>query len=821
MQPASLLLRRARLLREQLARVRRRASDHQPITSVARAPDVQIETAPGDARPEGAMLMRDFLSASLYDPVGVNVGVAAKNLLPAWRAAAVARPARAHCRLPLPPTPPHNKNPHDTQHRGYFSRPVPPVGRLPEPIDFSKLVGQAEYRSVLARAHSAAAAAKGGGSGSGSGSDASAAAGAADAGRLLGGGDWLTPSEIFRPWYGAAVAHYVLEAHALEQRQRRQQQEAAAAAEAGGGGGGGGDGGGGGRNDDVRPVAAGKKKRLDPIGLHEERQPLPGEPPKTQAAAAAATSGGDADLQSPPAAPPTPPSGGGRSDDALPPPPLYVVEIGGGTGALALSILDHVRDSGPPGLYERTTYVCVEVSEPLAAAQRSAVAVDGGHARAFVSVVGDAAERATWERVGRAAPGIGIGTGVAGAGGASGDAPQRRRSPPPPPLIPLPRVYVLAMEVLDNLPHDRIERAAPGQPWLQTAVAPKPPPAARRPSSSSAGGWAPADEAAAEGGARDKRRQGQQQQQQWRQVLQPLTDPLVARCARLVLPLLAAASGGDPRSPSVLAGVGVGVGVGIGEDRADARLPSSSSSALASPTESPPPPPPPPPGPSTAPPGPPSGWGWDPASWLRRLLAAATGEQLEPVAVWLPTRALALADALHGALPRRHTLVASDFDALPGVQVEGHGAPIVSGRRGWGEEEEEEEEEEEQEDGEDERGDDEARRRARLRRQLVVRDHAGVLVPWGTADIFFPTDFDALTALYVDAAARAAAGEKEEEEGGGKGSDARPPRPACQHMPTADFMAAFAESKRTRTLSGYNPLLQDFRNTRFFVGEAR
>jgi hypothetical protein len=135
------------------------------------------------------------------------------------------------------------------------------------------------------------------------------------------------------------------------------------------------------------------------------------------------------------------------------------------------------------------------------------------------------------------------------------------------------------------------------------------------------------------------------------------------------------------------------------------------------------------------------------------------------------------------------------------------------------------------------------RRRAPSRRRLVARDHAGVLVPWGTADIFFPTDFDALRALYVSAAT----GEANEAPGGGGGSGgarlapapvrprapsssspsppSSPPlaavRAACQHMPTADFMAAFAESKRTRTLSGYNPLLQDFKNTRLFIGEAR
>jgi hypothetical protein len=784
-QRASLLLRRARLLREQLATARRRGEEQeqvpqpqqqrQPITSVARTPDVQIETAPGDARPEGAVLMRDFLRASLYDPVRV------------WFQRGPRRPHRRLCRrrrCAPPRSSLHAPSPPETtstpQHRGYFSRPVPPVGKLPEPIDFSKIVGQAEYRAVLARAHSAAAARAGGGNGASN--NASAAAGAADAGRLLGGGDWLTPAEIFRPWYGAAVAHYVLEAHALEQRMRAKQGGNAAAAAAAAA---------------ATATAGGKEptsKKLTPTMLHQERQPLPGK-------AGGASGGGGATTDGATAAAPDPTT-------TQPPllPPLYIVEIGGGTGALALSILDHIRDHAPQGLYDRTTYVCVEVSSPLAAAQRSAVAVEGGHARAFVSVVGDATERKTWDAVAKVVPGMGVVRSGDGFGGGSEAAATATGAQPPP--VP-PRVFVLAMEVLDNLPHDRVERAAPGQPWLQTAVAPKPPRSlARLPSSSSRGGWVPPPrDEGDEGDASDAN--NDQQQQQWRQVLQPVTDPLVSRCARVVLPLLATSSGGDPKAPAVLAGIaGEGEGEG-GEDEGEGAPPS-----------------PPSPPPST------KGWGWDPASWLRRLLAAATGEQLDPVCVWLPTKALALADALHGALPRRHTFVASDFDALPGVQVEGHGAPIVSGRRFL-----EEEDEESDEDGE---GGDERwrrqRRRRLLRRRLVARDHAGVLVPWGTADIFFPTDFDALGALYVEAARQG----KE----GGAGAAARPaaaaaaarsaptspspappprsaPRPACQHMPTADFMAAFAESKRTRTLSGYNPLLQDFQNTRFFIGEAR
>ena len=40
-------------------------------------------------------------------------------------------------------------------------------------------------------------------------------------------------------------------------------------------------------------------------------------------------------------------------------------------------------------------------------------------------------------------------------------------------------------------------------------------------------------------------------------------------------------------------------------------------------------------------------------------------------------------------------------------------------------------------------------------------------------------------------------------------------------MSTADFMAGFGATRQaTTTLSGYNPLMQDWPNTRFFIGHA-
>jgi hypothetical protein len=176
--------------------------------------------------------------------------------------------------------------------------------------------------------------------------------------------------------------------------------------------------------------------------------------------------------------------------------------------------------------------------------------------------------------------------------------------------------------------------------------------------------------------------------------------------------------------------------------------------------------------------------------------------------VWLPTRCLQFLDALHGAAPH-HTLIAADFSALPDVRVGGRNAPLVSGRPAPG----------------------------------VVRDYDSVLVPWCAADIFFPTDFDGLSSLYAASAAVAAAAAAAAAGDGaaaaaaaafasGRGAAASQPQPQAQpqpqprprvsssHSATGEFMAAFAEAKHTRTLTGYNPLVQDWQNTRVFVGQA-
>ena len=106
-------------------------------------------------------------------------------------------------------------------------------------------------------------------------------------------------------------------------------------------------------------------------------------------------------------------------------------------------------------------------------------------------------------------------------------------------------------------------------------------------------------------------------------------------------------------------------------------------------------------------------------------------------------------------------------------------------------------------------------------------DHSTYLVPKGVADIFFPTDFSLLARLYRDAAQRAQQHHQQSQQsqgpkaGAGSLAAARQAQRA-QHMKTAEFMQRFAagEAARGGTQSGYNPLLEDYTNTSFFLGDT-
>lgn len=332
--------------------------------------------------------------------------------------------------------------------------------------------------------------------------------------------------------------------------------------------------------------------------------------------------------------------------DSHPDQPLRVYELGGGTGTCAANFLAHVRDAAPD-VYARMSYVSVEVSRTLADAQRRAVRAsllssqsgfdeqkgfDAPKTRAETSTqsphrveVRDATDRAGWGAVDRAP------------------------------------CFVVALEVLDNLPHDRVARGADGA-WTQTRVA--------------------ADAAGVPF-----------------EYLEPLTDPLIRRV----------------------------MGHSV-TDRTD--RPGGARGLLHA---------------------------------ARRAFDVATGMSTSGV-VFVPTGAARLLDALHDARPN-HRLVAADFDALPGVRMEGANAPIVASQASGG--------------------------------KTVDRDT--YLEDPGRADVFFPTDFRALARMDADA------------RGDGEGGRGRV-------MTTRAFMEENAVDLRaTETASGYNPLLQDFSNTRFYL----
>lgn len=100
--------------------------------------------------------------------------------------------------------------------------------------------------------------------------------------------------------------------------------------------------------------------------------------------------------------------------------PLEIIEIGAGTGTLARDILNWIKEHDR-NIYEKCTYVSIEISKNLASLQHRRVCVDGGHSDERFSIrVGNACNPSTWE-------------------GLKGQAP-----------------FIVAMEVFDNLPHDKV-----------------------------------------------------------------------------------------------------------------------------------------------------------------------------------------------------------------------------------------------------------------------------------------------------------------------------------------------------------------------------
>ncbi|KAL8100004.1 hypothetical protein AgCh_032314 [Apium graveolens] len=145
----------------------------------------------------------------------------------------------------------------------------------------------------------------------------------------------------------------------------------------------------------------------------------------------------------------------------------------------------------------------------------------------------------------------------------------------------------------------------------------------------------------------------------------------------------------------------------------------------------------------------------------------------KPKRSWLPTGCLELLEVLHGALPKM-SLIASDFSYLPDVRILGDRAPLVSTKK----------------DG-------------------CSKDHNSYLDAKGDADIFFPTDFGLLERMehYCSGWLK-----PDLDKSTKQGKKRR-----TIMLDTSLFMEEFGMPTKTRTKDGYNPLLDDFKNTKFYL----
>lgn len=146
----------------------------------------------------------------------------------------------------------------------------------------------------------------------------------------------------------------------------------------------------------------------------------------------------------------------------------------------------------------------------------------------------------------------------------------------------------------------------------------------------------------------------------------------------------------------------------------------------------------------------------------------------KPRRSWIPTGCLQLLEVLHWALPKM-SLIVSDFSYLPDVKVSGDRAPLVSTKKNG-----------------------------------KTVDHSDYLHAKGDADIFFPTDFWLLE--QID---HYCSGWLDDHTGPKSSKPVKTRRTIT--LDTSSFMEEFGLPSKTRTKDGYNPLLDDFRNTKFYL----
>ncbi|CAK8531448.1 unnamed protein product [Lathyrus sativus] len=161
------------------------------------------------------------------------------------------------------------------------------------------------------------------------------------------------------------------------------------------------------------------------------------------------------------------------------------------------------------------------------------------------------------------------------------------------------------------------------------------------------------------------------------------------------------------------------------------------------------------------------------SSAVRALKSIWSKVHPKPRRCWLPTGCLKLLEVLHEVLPKM-SLIASDFSYLPDVKIPGERAPLVSTKK----------------DG-------------------SSTDYQDYMEAKGDADIFFPTDFWLLERIdhYCSGWLKL-----QDDHSSKQGKKRR-----TITLETSAFMEEFGLPTKTRTKDGYNPLLDDFKNTKFYL----
>jgi hypothetical protein len=355
--------------------------------------------------------------------------------------------------------------------------------------------------------------------------------------------------------------------------------------------------------------------------------------------------------------------------------PVSIVEAGGGNGTAARGMLDFLK-AEHPDVYERTRYTIVEISGAMASRQHALLSE--AHSSERFQVINN--DFLTWEPDSEMSDSTG---------------------------------FIVALEVLDNLPHDKLVRRvhpAAGEEWTQW-------------SDETAHEWS---ETWVVPGVNSEPKEVQRE----------LGDSIAMRTARWFL------SPHDERADNHKSTGGLLAGLRRMRERRVNREVLNA----------------------------------------RGKFEAAEGTQR---AVFVPSGATSFLDKIAHSLPG-HRLVASDFSALPVPDLPEK--KVTAYNKKW-----------------DIRGTSPGLLQGCKNSPLVSRrsgdgqsqDFETYLVPAGSCDIFFQTDFGALKRAHREIVGREA--------------EVWQPR---------DFLNTYAEVHNTRTLTGFNPMIDDFSNTRFFIGAS-